>query len=261
MPFTELNRSNKQEKKRQKIEGDSKKKEVPKDFIKKIEKLGLNVEDAAVLYASKIDWTAAYSDNKIHCTEMACDFNTKIDSDVLTKHMIECHDYGDYPCDHPHCDWVGFSKSSLNRHKPMHTRHFEKEYWHKCPKPGCKSTFNDLCALDLHCRLHANDLDVCRYCPYRYVKADQYTRHLKLHFGIRDYECDKCDLKFLTKADINRHYQLHEGIIYTCLICKTYYCHSKNNMESHLRVKHTDIVGKNFTWGIVKHHVKIKNNL
>ena len=110
MPLIQSNRLKKQEKRGSFDVEKKKKKEIPKEFIKKIEKLGLKVEDAAALYASKIDWTAAYSDNKIYCTEMACDFYTKIDSDVLTKHMIDCHEYGDYPCSHPHCNWVGFSK-------------------------------------------------------------------------------------------------------------------------------------------------------
>ena len=140
----------------------------------------------------------------------------------------------------------------------MHTRLFEKEYWYKCSKPGCKSTFRFQNDLDRHYKIHDNDLGVCSYCPYRFVYPTQYTRHLKKHFRIRDYECDQCDLKFLTKSDLNRHYQIHEGIIYNCLICKTYEVNSRSAMEVHLRPKHVDIVGKNYTWNIVKHHVKIR---
>ena len=109
MPFTEVNRLNNQKKGGPLVDGE-KKKEIPKEFIKKIKKLGMKVEDAEALYTSKIEWTAVYSDNKIYCTEMACDFYTTIDSDILTKHMIDHHDYGKYPCGHPHCDFVGFSK-------------------------------------------------------------------------------------------------------------------------------------------------------
>ena len=140
----------------------------------------------------------------------------------------------------------------------MHRRLFEKEFWYKCPKPGCKSTFQVSKLLELHNRIHENVLDVCSYCPYRYVEPAGYTRHLKLHFRIRDYECDKCDSKFMTQHDLNRHYQIHEGIIYNCLICKTYEINSRSAMEVHLRSKHIDILGKNYTWNIVKHHVKIK---
>ena len=98
------------EKKAPKIETECKKRKVvPKKFIKKIKELGMRVEDADVLYESKIDWTAVYSNNKIYCIEIGCDFYTKIDNEELTNHTIACHDYGEYPCNQPHCNFVGFS--------------------------------------------------------------------------------------------------------------------------------------------------------
>ena len=115
MSLSTANRSNEKrnlEKRQPKIEGESKKKEVPKEFIKKIKKLGMKVEDADILYESKIDWTAVYSNNKIYCIEIGCDFYTKIDNEELTNHTIDCHDYGEYPCNQPHCNFVGFSMVS-----------------------------------------------------------------------------------------------------------------------------------------------------
>ena len=140
----------------------------------------------------------------------------------------------------------------------MHTRVFEKEFWYKCSRSGCKSSFQFSNLLDQHIRIHENDLNTCSYCPYRYADPAQYKRHLKMHFRIRDFQCDQCDLQFLKQADLNRHYQIHEGIIYNCLICKTYECPNKNYMLSHMRARHSDIVGKNFNWGILKPHVEIK---
>ena len=86
--------------------------DIPKEFIKKIENLGMKVEDAEVLFRSKIDWTAIYSDNKIYCIEPGCDYFTKIDSDELTNHMIDVHKYGDYPCNYDHCNYIATSKVS-----------------------------------------------------------------------------------------------------------------------------------------------------
>ena len=91
-------------------EKDKKVKEIPKEFIKKIEKLGMKKEDAEVLYKSKIDWTAVYSENKIHCVEKGCDYYTKMDNDDMNNHMVNFHKYGDYPCNHPHCNFVAHSK-------------------------------------------------------------------------------------------------------------------------------------------------------
>ena len=86
------------------------KQEVPKEFIQKIKELGMKEEDAGILYQTKIDWTAVYSENKIFCTETRCDFYTKIDNEELTKHMINKHKYGEYPCLHPNCSFIGYSK-------------------------------------------------------------------------------------------------------------------------------------------------------
>ena len=84
--------------------------DIPKDFIKKIKNLGMKVEDAEVLFKSKIDWTAIYSENKIYCVEPGCNYFTRIDNGELTSHMIDMHKYGDYPCDYDHCDYVAASK-------------------------------------------------------------------------------------------------------------------------------------------------------
>ena len=85
-----------------------KKNDVPKEFIKKIQKLGMRIEDAEALYKTKIDWTAVYSENKIYCTEHGCDFFTTIDCQDLDKHMRDIHQYGEYPC--KDCFYVGISK-------------------------------------------------------------------------------------------------------------------------------------------------------
>ena len=57
-----------------KKETEKRKIDVPKEFIKKIKNLGMKVKDAEVLFRSKIDWTAIYSENKIYCIEPGCDY-------------------------------------------------------------------------------------------------------------------------------------------------------------------------------------------
>ena len=100
-------------------EKDKKVKEIPKEFIKKIEKLGMKKEDAEVLYKSKIDWTAVYSENKIHCVEKGCDFYTKIDNEDMANHMVDCHNYGDYPCGAVDCNFVAYSKVKQTKILPL----------------------------------------------------------------------------------------------------------------------------------------------
>ena len=92
---------------------EKRKKDIPKEFIKKIKNLGMRVEDAEVLFKSKINWTAVYSENKIYCVEPGCDYFTMIDNGELTNHMIKVHKYGDYPCTNDHCDYIATSKVKL----------------------------------------------------------------------------------------------------------------------------------------------------
>ena len=104
-----------------------KKNDVPKEFIKKIQKLGMKIEDADLLYKTKIDWTAVYSENKLYCTEHGCDYFTKIDGDELRNHMITIHNYGEYPCPYQDCDYVGVSKvSDIQINKALSRLYFRK---------------------------------------------------------------------------------------------------------------------------------------
>ena len=88
-------------------------KEIPKKFLKQIQKLGLRKEDAEILFETKVDWTAVYSNNKIYCTEVGCDFYTTIDNDLLTSHAKNVHYYGEYPCPDEYCNYIGYSKEGF----------------------------------------------------------------------------------------------------------------------------------------------------
>jgi len=48
-----------------KDEIETRKKGIPKEFIRKIKRLGMKIEDAEVLFKSKINWSAVYTENKI----------------------------------------------------------------------------------------------------------------------------------------------------------------------------------------------------
>ena len=166
----------------------------------------------------------------------------------------------------------------------MHTMRSDKEFWYKCPKPNCQSSFATETKLEKHMRIHNNDLDECQYCPYRYENKNHYERHLKMHFGIKDYKCDQCNSKFRqrnfhavlfeqkfclkaqkpwgtlfrTKNELDRHFTKHEGIVSNCLICNDYNASYRPTILFHLRKKHGDVVGKNVNWDAVKHFVKLE---
>ena len=140
----------------------------------------------------------------------------------------------------------------------MHTKRSENNFWYKCSKPTCRSSFKDQVLLDDHMRIHNNELNNCQYCPYRYVRAQNYGDHLVKHFGLKDHKCEDCGMAFSTKNGLAKHSSMHEGIIYCCLICNTYEVSSKYPMKNHLKRKHSDMLGKNINWDSVKKHVKMK---
>jgi len=229
---------------------------VPEKFITKIKKLGMRVEDAEILYKSKIDWAAFYSDNKIYCPELTCDYFTKIDNGELTNHLITVHKYGEYKCDDPHCEYVAYSKTNLNIHRNMHKRLPNKMHFLKCPNENCQASFPSEWKRNFHVRLHENNLHNCQFCPYRYAQDVHYIPHLKNHFRIQDYKCDQCGKKFNTLGHLNLHFELHEGIIHFCLICKKYEAKTTNTISKHLKKKHRNVLGESTQWEDIKQFTK-----
>lgn len=235
-----------------KIEKSEKHLDIPIEFITKIEELGMRKKDAEILYKSQIDWVAVYIENKIYCIEPRCEYFTHIDNEDLRSHMINVHKYGQYPCLYTDCDYVAFSNKNLNFHTTVHTMRYDKEYWHKCPRLNCRSSFEFRTDFERHIRIHRNEFSQCQYCPFRYNRQMHYQSHLKSHFRIKDFKCDQCDKSFNTVYQLNRHYSMHEGIIYHCLICVDYKASRKDTMLMHIRNKHEDVFGKNIHWDTVK---------
>ena len=140
----------------------------------------------------------------------------------------------------------------------MHTKRSENNFWYKCLKPNCQTTFQTSLKLKIHMRIHNNELNNCHFCPYRYIKPGDYTNHLNYHFRIEDETCDHCGLKFSTKKALAEHSSIHEGILYCCLICNKYEMERKLLIKNHLRREHSDVLGKNINWDSVKKYVKLK---
>ena len=142
-------------------------------------------------------------------------------------------------------------------HIRLHTSPSDSNFLYKCPMSNCQSSFRYDSGLQIHLRLHYNDLEQCQYCPYRYKRKQDYRDHLNRHFGILDFKCDQCGNVFNTQSQFNKHYEMHEGINYHCLLCEGYKASNKNAMNNHLRKKHPKLVGKNVTWESVEKFAKI----
>lgn len=233
----------------------NRKSEVPKEFLMKIEKLGFKKENARVLYETKLDWTAMNSDSKIYCTQHGCDHNTFISEDCLRDHCINAHQWGEYPCDAVGCYYIGYSRKNLAYHKGMHGRSFDKTDLYPCNFPGCTASFSREGLLKIHQSIHTNDLEGCEFCPYRFAEPKQYETHLKHHFKLKELSCDQCGLQFTTVGELNKHYQLHEGLIYACKLCDSKYTASfRETMRHHFMKKHSSSVD-NLNWSSIQNHI------
>ena len=140
----------------------------------------------------------------------------------------------------------------------MHKLRSENNFWYKCLKPNCRSTFKVQNDLENHMRIHNNELDQCQYCPYRYVNPSDYRNHLGKHFRVTIHKCDECGSTFSSRKNLRDHLSLHEGIVYCCLICKKYEISSKGAIRHHFRDKHSDVLGRNIHWDSVRDYVKLK---
>ena len=146
-------------------------------------------------------------------------------------------------------------------HSRMHKYHYDNTFRYKCPIPNCQSSFTGKYLLNLHLRVHNNDFDRCRYCPFKYIVPLDYQKHLKKHFGIKDFECDQCDKVFLSIGQLNKHYEIHEGIKHHCLLCDGYHASNKSTILMHLQAKHGEIIGEHLIWDSVKVYIKTEKLL
>ena len=73
---------------------------------------------------------------------------------------------------------------------------------------------------------------------------------------MKELKCDVCGKEFVRASQLNQHYSLHEGINYFCLLCNAYSATHKTTFSTHLKRKHTDIVGPNVNWESVQKYIR-----
>lgn len=81
----------------------------------------------------------------------------------------------------------------------------------------------------------AKKLFYCEECGASFNKNSNKTRHMKIHFGIKNYKCDTCDKKFTESHRLKDHLLVH--LDYPQLACNN--CHHiftyKSSMIRHAR--------------------------
>ena len=100
----------------------------------------------------------------------------------LKNHCENVHQWGQYPCVDPNCEYVGYSQANVNKHRKLHNRVFDSVFEYKCPYPDCESSFTRTGLLETHLNIHRNELKNCEFCQFRYSHKHDYKDHLSHHF-------------------------------------------------------------------------------
>jgi len=122
---------------------------------------------------------------------------------------------------------------------------------------NCDATFPCHRDIEIHLNTHRNIGIECNFCQYKNANKPTWKTHMTVHFGIQSYECDQCDKKFYTQAQLNIHYEKHEGIKYKCKLCEKYETGRKNNIVLHMRNIHKGDMER-FNWDIVRNFVTVE---
>ncbi|XP_013134232.1 PREDICTED: zinc finger protein 2-like isoform X1 [Papilio polytes] len=103
----------------------------------------------------------------------------------------------------------------------------------------CGLKFMDKEESDKHKKeIHKGESFICEICGKVFVHRASHYSHVRSHLPPQ-YACDSCDYRTPHKHDLIKHLRIHTGVkLYQCKHCTASY-HASSNLTSHIRRCHT----------------------
>lgn len=104
---------------------------------------------------------------------------------------------------------VKFMKNHLASHNPMY----------KCNYCDMEFSKND--ELKAHKQTHTENTFLCSICGTIFMTSINLNKHMKRHFGIKEFRCSFCSKAFVSKGEVQVHERYHTGVKKRkCQICE-----------------------------------------
>ncbi len=112
---------------------------------------------------------------------------------------------------------------------------------HRCPQPGCSSTFDTRQNLKIHLVLHTEDQRPFKCtvggCDWSFTTSYKLKRHLQSHDKVRPYKCEweNCGRRFTTVYNLKAHVKAHDQEnTFICEVCSERF-RSATRLTNHQR--------------------------
>ena len=164
--------------------------------------------------------------------------NKKFSSDVgLILHIENKHPKSKSKslyCDEDNCNYSTHSKQLYRAHKSSH----EKNACLKCPV-CLKEYLGGPKAFRNHMKLHTEEKNYCcDICDKKFVSKSRLTYHKTNVHDPPKFQCDNCSKLFRSKVNFDRHMLIHsEERPFVCEFCD-YRARNPGNLNSHVKAVH-----------------------